>query len=224
MFGTFYGSVMFFGAMATAWAMRRFKARRPQTGTFGLMLYAFTLVATVDFIIEFFYMRLGMYFYTQVWKPATLWYGHYYQFPLYESITLGVAWASFACILYFVNDKGETVAERGLERLKVSRRQATTVRALALIGIVNAGYFVFYNVPNIFATMHASPWIEDHLKRSYVTNHVCGDETEFACDGGPVPTGAPSGSMGGKSIHLDPDGRLVVPPGVELPKNVPYEK
>lgn len=224
MFGTFYGSVALLGALMTAKLMRWLKERRPQIGPFALVAFAYGVLVIVDFIIELIYMRTGMYFYTQVWKPMTVFYGKYYQFPLYEPLTWGATWTVFACMYYFRNDKGETLAERGASQLKTGRAKTKVVSLLAMIGMANVGYLFFYNVPNIFATLHASPWIQEHLKRSYVTNHLCGAETDYVCGGGGVPIIAPGGTGGKEAIHIRPDGTVSVPPDIVFPKEVPFDK
>ena len=61
-------------------------------------------------------------------KPLTLWYGHYYQFPIYEAVFSGLWWAALACLGYFLNDKGQTIAERGIDRVQVSTKRKAWIR------------------------------------------------------------------------------------------------
>ena len=51
--------------------------------------------------------------------------------------------------------------------------------------------------------MHADPWPEDHLKRSYFTGGVCGDGTDVPCPDPalPIPTK--------RSGYINSDGELV---------------
>ena len=67
---------------------------------------------------------------------------------------------------------------------------------------------LFYIIPTNAIALHGDTWPKDTLKRSYFTNGLCGDGTDYACpsQGAPIPRP--------KSAHLDPAGHLV--PG-EIP-------
>ncbi|MND02321.1 hypothetical protein D3C83_216600 [compost metagenome] len=59
-------------------------------------------------------------------------------------------------------------------------------------------------------------WPADVQKRSYLTNHICGAGTDYACGGPAVPIPRPG------SFHLDPEGRLVVPEQTKPPAVIPF--
>ena len=66
---------------------------------------------------------------------------------------------------------------------------------------------------------HASePWPEDLLKRSYFMMGICGDGTDRLCPDPALPMTATG------SGYINRDGQLVLPPGVQLPKIVPFER
>ena len=73
--------------------------------------------------------------------------------------------------------------------------------------------FVTYNIPAMWIGAHSEAWPQDVLKRSYFTDHLCGDETDRACPGPAL-----------RSIHVSPTGEAVVPDGTTLPDPVPYER
>ena len=62
------------------------------------------------------------------------------------------------------------------------------------------------------------PWPEDLLKRSYFMMGICGDGTDRPCPDPALPM--PANGSG----YINPDGKLVLPEGVELPKIVPFER
>jgi hypothetical protein len=188
--------------VAIAAVMRGCKARWPHLRTAQLLLIAMGGGALVDVLVEPFFTRLGMYIFAGTIPSLTLWEGHYYQFPLYEPILLGACWAAFGCLIYFRDDRGLTVAERGIDSLRLRRRPAGAVRLLALVGFCNL-VILLYNI--VFAMISLLPsfrWAEDVVNRSYFRNEVCGAGTTFACpsDDVPIPRrGQP---------HVGPDGRL----------------
>jgi hypothetical protein len=199
------------GVLLANAVMRRAKARWPGLGTAGIIGVAMVFCMAFDFVLETIWMRLGIYTYAGSIRWLTLFSGHYYQFPIYEVVFAGGMFTAFACVRYFQNDKGLSVAERGVDELRVSRRARTSLRFLAIVGIINVLMLVTYNLPMQWFGTHADPWPEDITKRSYLTNGICGPGTEYACSGPAVPIPRPD------SAHLTPDGELRVPNGTDLP-------
>jgi uncharacterized protein DUF5135 len=115
-----------------------------------------------------------------------------------------------ACLRYFKNDKGETLAERGVNAMKISTRRKTALRLLAIVGAMNLcylGYIVAFN----FMGLKGDAWPQDIQTRSYLTGYLCGPGSDQLC---PDPT-LPVPRQGG--VHFDPYGKLVIPPGVTPP-------
>jgi hypothetical protein len=190
--------------MITNGIMRKAKFRHPNLGTPGLMLVCVGTIVIFDFIFEgMFFARLGFFVYPSAISWLTLFHGHYYQFPIYEAVFAGTLFGSFACIRYFKNDRGQSVAERGLERVRVSPPKKTWLRFFALSGLCNVCFIVFFNIPMNFFALHASAWPQDIMKRSYLTNGFCGPTTSYACPGPAIPIPRPD------SAHIGPDGGLV---------------
>lgn len=202
------------GVLLANVVMRWAKRRWPGLTTAGIIGVAFLFCAGFDFAIEFIWLRLGIYTYAGSIEWLTLFNGHYYQFPIYEVVLAGAMFAAFACLRYFQNDRGESVAERGIETLAVPKRRRTGIRLLATVGIVNVLMFCTYNLPMQWFGTHADPFPEDITSRSYLTNGLCGPETEYSCPGPAIPIPRPD------SAHLDVDGNLVVPEGTEVPSPV----
>lgn len=201
---------LFIGCVLCNMVMRRAKRRWPRLGTAGLVGVAFLTMATADVILETIWSRTGAYSYGGAVQSLSIGGGHWYQFPLFMALIWGGPWALIACIRYFRNDRGESLAERGAGQLDLSPRRRTGLRLLAVIGMVNATFFVFSNLPNQFAALRADEFPRDHLSQSYFTNMMCGPGTPYACPGPrtPVPRGP-------DSPHLTPSGDLRVPAGVQ---------
>jgi hypothetical protein len=158
-----------------------------------------------------FLLPLGIVSYPGAISWLTINHGHYYQYPVYEGVMGGVFFASYACLRYFKNDKGQSVAERGIDEVKVTQKKKSGLRVLALVGIVNTLMLILFSIPVQFFALHADPWPQDVVKRSYLTDGFCGPGTTYACPGPAIPIPRPD------SAHVSTDGKLVVPAGTELP-------
>jgi hypothetical protein len=147
-------------------------------------------------------LRLGFYQLGGSISWLTLFRGHYYQFPIYEAFFMSAIWTGWASLRYFRNDRGQTLTDRGIEQLRVNGGRRTGVRFLALVGAFNLVFVLFYNIPIQFFALHADSWPTDITTRSYMTNGICGDGTEYACSGADIPIPR-SGSR-----HVTPQGDL----------------
>ena len=77
-------------------------------------------------------------------------------------------------------------------------------------------FFVFYNIPAQWFAMQADPWPEDIQNRSYFTMGVCGEGTGRLCPHPDLPITRRNAAF------IGPEGQVVLPEGVELPKIVPF--
>lgn len=204
--------IMIFGC----WQMRKIQERWPNMSKLGLVGMMMLIYMLIDAPMEFFYNRTAIMTYPGAVHGWTLFQGHYYQFPLYEWVLWPMAWTAWTCLRYFKNDKGESIVERGIEKLNLGRKGKWWVRFLALLGGMNFIFFFFYNVPDQAFVVHSGTWPKDSLKRSYITNGYCGAGTDYACPGQDIPINRPN------SLHLDPNGKVVVPEGAVPPTEVPF--
>ena len=200
-------------SMISAAVMRRTRARWPRLGTLGLLAASFVVIFVIEFTLELICMRMGIFAYGGSIEKITFFYGHFYQFPITEGLCCAIVFTLWGSFIYFRDDRGFTIAERGIDRLVgVSARRTTWLRFLALAGALNVLFIVGYNLPEQWVSTHADPWPADIANRSYLDEGVCGPGTAYACGAGrPIPVGAVVGA----------DGRLVVPPGTKTEPHVP---
>jgi Spirocyclase AveC-like len=214
-----YPGVLFLCAVLGTAFMRKLKERRPQTTPLGLIASVYAFMIFIDFIMEaVILMPLGGYTYAGAPNWSSINVGHYYKYTFLEGLTFGGTMACWAAFRYFKDDHGRTIAERGIDRLKVSRAQDTGLRFLAIGAFVSLSMFVCTTVPWNWMALHQSTWPKDVQKRTYFTQGLCGAATTFACDGPSVPI-----PRSNSSVHLAPNGTLVVPPGQHLPRLVPLD-
>jgi hypothetical protein len=206
-----YPVALFSGILFACAVMREAKRRRPYLGPVGLVATAFAAMLVFDFVAEMFWLRTGVYSYVGGIPALTIFYGHYYQLPIYQ-LPWVVAWTAMAAFRYFKDDRGNTVTERGLDTLKVTDRQRAGVRFLAWVGVLNVLFLFIYNLPFAFGTMLGNGWVPDVSERSYFTNQLCGPGTNHACNTADLPIPQRS------SIDIRPDGTLYIPPGTSLPR------
>ncbi len=189
--------------------MRKAKARWPQLGTVGMIGVAFAFMVLLDFLAELVWMRAGTYTYGGAIRELSMGAGHYYQFPVYESLLWGATWAGIACIRYFKDDRGNSLVEKGADRLAVGEGKRAVLRLLALIGVVNVIILVTYNIPSQWLGTHADDFPDEILHGSYYTNMMCGPGSDYACPGPRVPI-----SVGPDSAHTTPEGGFRAPKGL----------
>ena len=170
--------------MTFNFVMRRAQARWPGISRLGLVAIAFALGFMLDLTAELLWLYGGTFHYGGAPGPK-LFGGHYYQFPLFEMLFWGSAWATMSCYRYFRNDKGQTFTDKGIDELRVGSKGKTWIRLFSIIGFVNL-IVLCYNLAWLIPSLHSHDWPDDVLKRSYFTQQLCGAGTDRACSGGPA--------------------------------------
>jgi Spirocyclase AveC-like len=211
-----YVYLFFGGAVFGCWVMRKANERWPQMGSMGLILFALLAGMLVDFVAEgLLIMPAGVY--TYAGGHLAIFPEAYHKFPLTETVTVGAIIAGLAALRFFKDDRGHTVVERGVEKLKVGEGGRSVVRFLAIFGITNVLVLACYNIPNSIIGAHSTSWPKDLQQRSYLTDYLCGAGTDRACPGKTVPL-----SRSNDGAYMGLDGQLVFPQGAEPPKPVPF--
>lgn len=195
--------------MGMNWAMSFARRRWPRLGNLGLFSLTVLVGMAVDFAIEIPYLRLGWYTISGADQTQSLFAGNYYQFPLHENLIAGLYLATWASIRFFKNDRGEAIHERGIEELQAPPRRKNWLRFLAMVGAINVAQFVTFNIGTYIFSIHADPFPDDVLERSYFTQEVCGEGSQYACPDQRVPI-----LRGPASAYVTPDGRMVAPEGL----------
>jgi hypothetical protein len=218
--GAFYVWAFFGLTLLGSLAMRSAKKRWPRLGTLGLIGVVFAVCFVGDLIIEgLVMMPLGAYVYGGAFGPM-LFPGTYHQFPLFESVFAGALFGGLASLRYFRNDRGETIAERGIDKLQVGSKGRTLVKFLALVGATQAIMLVTYNLPVAgYIAPHQNAWPKSIQERSYFTSYICGEGTNRPCPGPNTPI-----DRGSDSPFIGLDGQVVVPNGGQLPEAVPFDR
>lgn len=173
-----YLCFVFFMAVFPCWLLNKIKARYPGMGFGSMVLFLILGVMIMDTVIEIILLRTGVYAYPAGIREVTLFAGKTYQFPLTEALTFGGAVSVVALIRYFVNDKGQTYVEKGVETLKVSSTGKQCLKMLALFGFVHFTFLLIFVVPNQWLGTHGDPYPEGYP--SYMINDMCkyGDSRE----------------------------------------------
>jgi hypothetical protein len=200
------------------WVMRKIKARWPGISNMRLILVTFAFTFVLDFVMEAgFMLPFGLYTYPGSIRSVTVFADTYHQWPIYEGLMWGGVQAALCSLRYFTDDRGRTIAERGLDHVRGGVAKQQFVRFLAVFAAVSSCFFFIYNVPAQWIGMHSDPWPADHLKRSYFNGDTCGAGSDQPCPDPslPIPTR--------RSGFINNDGQLVLPDGVKLPATVPFE-
>lgn len=196
--------------------MRTMRDRAPRTGLLGQVGACWLGIGLIAVVVEgLIWFPLGILTYPGGVGPK-LFPSTYHTFPLHEGVFIGAIGTGLALLRFHVNDRGETVVERGVGGLGLSEGKATILRFLAVAGIANLLFFGLYNVPTGIVVAHGSAWPADHQKRSYLTNRICGAGTDRLCPDGTLPL------RRGDGAYIDRSGKAVLPPGYRLPAQVPF--
>jgi hypothetical protein len=170
----------------------------------AMLLVACGAGIVVDLILEVALIRLGLYFYGGYIPGITLFSGHYYQVPIWEPVILGPAMGLFAALVHFVDDRGQTLVERGLDRIQASDRTKSWLRFLAFTGAVNVIILTYCLVFGVFTLHPDYQWSKDIVNRSYLRGDLCGEGTGIACPAPGLPVPRRSGGL-----HVAPNGDVV---------------
>ena len=203
-----YAWIVFGMTIVACNAMQRAKQRWPGLSTPGLVLWTYGAFIVFDIVLELLMIWSGIWVYTGgAIKGLTLFYDSYYRVPLTEGFMWGGVWTLWTMVRYFKNDKGQTIMERGLERVRVKDRGRTALRFLSFVAVINVIYLFGYNIPYGFLAVHGSGVPQDIQSRSYFSNGICGPGSTVQCPGAETPIARRDGA------RVGPDGTLVSPEG-----------
>jgi hypothetical protein len=208
-----YGIVMVGSSLLGCAIMRRIRARWPQMGTVGLVLWLYGGFVTLATVIELVWMRLGLYTYAAAPDRLPNFFpSHYYKYPVVEGFFFGAMITSVSYLRWSIDDRGESIAERGASTLRARGASSTALRLMAITGFTNVIVFLVFYVPYfVIWSPHPAAFPLDVQARSYLTDGLCGPDTHIACPNPNIPL------FREHSLTITPNGKLYVPPGVHLP-------
>jgi Spirocyclase AveC-like len=207
-----------FGLAVIGCIVMRTVKRRWGWGIFGQVASCWLTLAVCALVVEgLIWFPLGILTYPGGVGPK-LFPSTYHTFPLHESVFIGAISTGLALLRFHVNDRGETFAERGIGRLKLSAGRTTLLRFLAVAAVANIMFFGLYNVPVAIIVSHGSTWPRDEQDRSYLTNYICGAGTPRLCETGTLPLRRANG------IYINAAGKVVIPKGMKRPRQVPFKR
>jgi hypothetical protein len=187
--------------------LRKFVVRRwPQTGTLGIIVWSVAFMAVMDFVVEILLCYGHVIAYPTTVSWMTIFKGTSDQFPLYESLMWGgLGWAPLMVLRFYVDDRGYSVVERGVDSLNVSNTVKVVLQILAVGAVTNICYMTY----DIGMTLIGMQIDNDNnaVYPSHLVNSVCGQGTPYAC---PSPaTGRPlsTGGQPGLPSDVPGDGR-----------------
>jgi hypothetical protein len=186
-----YTALVFSQVIIVLALLRKFKARWPQLGTVGTVAFIVVGLVITDTIIEGLVLRTGVYAYPGGIRAITLFAGETYQIPMSETVLFGgFALGAIACLSYFRDDKGQTIVERGIDRLKAGDKAKQAVKFFAIYGAIHLGFFVLYMIPQQWFATHSDPFPANY--KSYMINDMCASGAEGkTCPGPGVPMPRP---------------------------------
>ncbi len=151
---------------------RKAKERWPEIGVLSIIGLIVIGITILDSTLEMALIRSGVYAYPGGIRELTLFAGETYQFPLTEGFLFGgLAVGAMAILWFFTDDKGLTLAERGIERTSFGQTGQRWMRFFAIYGFIHTAFFVLYMIPNQWLATHADPFPEGYP--SYMINNMC---------------------------------------------------
>lgn len=127
-------------------------------------------------------VRGEIFAYGGVVRAASVFAGTRWQFPVYGAFLWAVGTVAIACLVHWRDAQGQTLVERGIERLRIGTMTANLLRALAMTGAANLAILAYY-LSFMFVSLYSDPWPDGFP--SYFMNGICGPGTGYAC---PDPT------------------------------------
>jgi Spirocyclase AveC-like len=146
-------SVMLFGS----WCFDKFRQIWPSISRARFLLLCLLFCTLLDFAIEYACVRVGWYAMPGAWQAVSLHAGTRYQISGIEVLMVGFQTTWWVAFRYFKDDRGYTIAEKGIDSLKLSPlkhfwlRYFAVAGALGLIGLI-------YTIPIQWQAQHTDVW------------------------------------------------------------------
>ncbi|CDO90177.1 spirocyclase AveC family protein [Mycobacterium triplex] len=147
--------------------MRVVHRRVPQISTVALLAFAYAYGLLLGFCLE------APIFLFNLWglpgAPASFsLFANGQRYAWAEYLTTGIVFTALAAVRYFRNDKGQTIAERGLESFTPAARSAVAVFATVAMFAMSMWVLLLVQIP---AGLHASPYPTNYP--AHLINGLC---------------------------------------------------
>jgi len=144
-----------------------------------LILVTFLVFIPFDFVLEYGILTTELFNYASTVPELTLWAGQKNQFPLYEIVSWCACLTCWTSLRHFQNDKGETLAEQGMSRIRFPTEGLETfTRFLVITGACQIFFLLLYNVPYFYWSTKGAAF-PDYA--SYRIGGLCGPDTNYDC-------------------------------------------
>jgi Spirocyclase AveC-like len=204
-----YGMFVFI-AMLGCWILRKLKETWPTISLGSMIAIMLLFTFGADAALENALLPFGFYTLAGGWPLFNA--GKYYQYALHEGVFVAFTFTAIIFNRYYTNDKGETFAERGIDKLSVSAGYKILLRGFVAIAVVHASFLFLFHLPvGTFMAPNSFEWPQDIQSRSYLTNGLCGPHVDRACPGPNVPISKPG------SPYMDYQGKMVSPNSIASP-------
>jgi hypothetical protein len=185
--GTAYLWLVAIPALTGAWLMRRLRTRDPAIGRWKMIALTYLAFCVFDLVLESFITRTQLFSYGSVVPELSIFAGTDHQFPLYETVFWAGTYTVLTCLVFFRDDQGRSLPERGIEKLQIgSARLTTFARYLAIMGVCQLAILFTYNIPYQLMALH-SEMPKVFVEREWRTAGVCGPKTAYDCPAAGVP-------------------------------------
>jgi hypothetical protein len=167
---TIYISMLLYAELG-ATAMRTARSRWPTISVAALIAVGFGTLALFNVVSE---LAINIPSRSYGWSSTigwlTLFGNETYRYPVYEGILSAFVFAPSAMLLFFLDDRGRSVVEQGIERVRGGSAKRNAIRLLAVAGFLNL-CFLGYNIPINWIALHTD---RHYTLPSYISNDMCG--------------------------------------------------
>lgn len=192
--GTAYLWLVAIPAWTGSKLMTRLRTRNPAIGFWRLIGATFLAFVVFDVILETIIVRVQLFSYASTVPSLTMFAGTKYQLPYYEIVSWSSTYLGLACIHHFRDDRGRTLVERGVDKLRVTGRARTFARFLAIMGGCQLVMLVTYNIPYVYWGLHSGPIPQALIDEPWRNGGVCGPGTTYVCPDPRLPLARSSSS------------------------------
>jgi hypothetical protein len=177
--------VLFVGlAIFGTHVMKTARNHWPHLPGIALVAICFVTLWVTDLFLEGqLFMRLG--YYVETGTSFEFLDGTYNHNPIRNMLLFAVLFTGVSALRFFVNDRGQTLVERGAHRYPSGSAKVIAMRFFAVLAAVQVIIGVGYHLPMALTTLVKpdAKWHDVMVDNSYLNDHICGTGTPRRCPG-----------------------------------------